>query len=163
MFPTKLGGPSYNQAVSIYMNEIDNIPDSKILGAYMGPIWGRQDPGGPHAGPMNLVIWDVACFLPPWLAVNVETFTHRSVCTFIHIDPMKLAIWDVAYFLPPWLAVNVETLTHRSVCTFIHIDPMNLVIWDVACFLPPLLGVNVKTLTHRSVCTFTLCISQSRC
>ena len=23
----------------------------------MGPIWGRQDPGGPHAGPMNLAIW----------------------------------------------------------------------------------------------------------
>ena len=25
----------------------------------MGPIWGRQDPGGPHVGPMNPVIWDV--------------------------------------------------------------------------------------------------------
>ena len=23
-------------------------PDSKIIGAYMGPTWGRQDPGGPH-------------------------------------------------------------------------------------------------------------------
>ena len=23
----------------------------------MGPIWGRQDPGGPHVGPMNFVIW----------------------------------------------------------------------------------------------------------
>ena len=23
----------------------------------MGPIWGRQDPGGRHVGPMNLVIW----------------------------------------------------------------------------------------------------------
>ena len=20
----------------------------------MGPIWGRQDPGGPHVGPMNI-------------------------------------------------------------------------------------------------------------
>ena len=24
----------------------------------MGPIWGRQDQGGPHAGPMNFAIWD---------------------------------------------------------------------------------------------------------
>ena len=24
----------------------------------MGPIWGRQDPGGPHNGPMNFAIWD---------------------------------------------------------------------------------------------------------
>ena len=31
--------------------------DSKIHGANMGPIWGRQDPGGPHVGPMNLAIW----------------------------------------------------------------------------------------------------------
>ena len=23
----------------------------------MGPIWGQQDPGGPHVGPMNLAIW----------------------------------------------------------------------------------------------------------
>ena len=29
------------------------FPDSKVHGANMGPIWGRQDPGGPHVGPMN--------------------------------------------------------------------------------------------------------------
>ena len=34
------------------------IPDSKVHGANMGPIWGRQDPGGPHVGPMNFAIWD---------------------------------------------------------------------------------------------------------
>ena len=27
--------------------------------ANMGPTWGRQDPGGPPAGPMNLAIWEV--------------------------------------------------------------------------------------------------------
>ena len=32
-------------------------PDSKIRGANMGPIWDRQDPGGPHVGPMNFNIW----------------------------------------------------------------------------------------------------------
>ena len=33
------------------------FPDSKVHGAYMGPIWGRQDPGGPHVGLMNFAIW----------------------------------------------------------------------------------------------------------
>ena len=33
-------------------------PDSKVHGANMGPIWGRQDPGGPHVGPMNSAIWE---------------------------------------------------------------------------------------------------------
>ena len=32
-------------------------PDCKVYGANMGPTWGRQDPGGPHGGPMNLAIW----------------------------------------------------------------------------------------------------------
>ena len=32
-------------------------PDSKVHGANMGPIWGRQDPGGPHVGHMNFPIW----------------------------------------------------------------------------------------------------------
>ena len=44
-------------------NAIDNhqdytIPDSKVHGANMGPIWGRQDPGGPHVGHLSFAIWD---------------------------------------------------------------------------------------------------------
>ena len=35
-----------------------NIPDSKVYEANMGPIWGRQDSGGPHVRPMNFAIWD---------------------------------------------------------------------------------------------------------
>ena len=33
---------------------------SKVHGANMVPIWGRQDPGGPHVSPMNFAIWVVA-------------------------------------------------------------------------------------------------------
>ena len=37
---------------------LDNgCPDNKFHETNMGPIWGRQDPGGPHVGPMYLVIW----------------------------------------------------------------------------------------------------------
>ena len=39
--------------------QIDTYPDSKVCGANMVPIWGRQDPGGPHVGLMNLAIWVV--------------------------------------------------------------------------------------------------------
>ena len=34
-------------------------PDSKVHEANMGPIWGRQDPGGPHVGSMNFAIWAI--------------------------------------------------------------------------------------------------------
>ena len=32
-------------------------PDSKVHGANVGPIWGRQDPSGPYVGPMHFVVW----------------------------------------------------------------------------------------------------------
>ena len=32
-------------------------PDTKDHGANMGPIWGRQDPGGPHVGPIDFAVW----------------------------------------------------------------------------------------------------------
>ena len=38
------------------LNRLLKYPDSKIHGANMGLIWGRQDPGGPHVGPMNFAI-----------------------------------------------------------------------------------------------------------
>ena len=34
----------------------NRYPDSKVNGANMGSIWGRQDPGGPQNGPMNFAI-----------------------------------------------------------------------------------------------------------
>ena len=34
----------------------DQYPVSKVHGANMGQIWDRQDPGGPHFGPMNFAI-----------------------------------------------------------------------------------------------------------
>ena len=44
---------------SPHENHKQNIPDSKVHGTNMGPIWGQQDPGGPHVGPMNFAIWDI--------------------------------------------------------------------------------------------------------
>ena len=37
----------------------EKVPDSKVHGANMRPIWGRQDPGGPHVCPMNFVVWEL--------------------------------------------------------------------------------------------------------
>ena len=34
-----------------------DYPDSKVHETNMGPTWGRQDPGGPHVGHVNLAIW----------------------------------------------------------------------------------------------------------
>ena len=49
---------------------ISKHPDSKVRGANMGPIWGRQDPGGPHVGPMNFAIW---------AAIEVRTWINNCI------------------------------------------------------------------------------------
>ena len=46
-----------HQSYAFWPFQKGNHPDSKVHGANMGPIWGRQDPGEPHVGPMNFAIW----------------------------------------------------------------------------------------------------------
>ena len=38
------------------VREMSAVPDNKVHGANMGSIWGRQDPGGPHVGPIYFAI-----------------------------------------------------------------------------------------------------------
>ena len=50
-----------NHGIGPFLREYsnpNNNPDSKVHGTNMGPTWGRQDPGGPHVGPMNPAIWE---------------------------------------------------------------------------------------------------------
>ena len=61
------------------------IPDSKVHGANMGPIWGRQDPGGRHVGPINFAIWDVTTSLKPCSTVSHPRRTLISMgCPGLH-------------------------------------------------------------------------------
>ena len=53
-------------------------PDSKVHRANMGPIWGRQDPGGPHDGPMNFAIWECLCY-----STNMNDWYKRGKSFFI--------------------------------------------------------------------------------
>ena len=49
--------------LSFLTSSLKAVPDSKVYGAYMGPSWGRQDPDGPHVGPMILAIWGVMALM----------------------------------------------------------------------------------------------------
>ena len=58
------------------------LPDSEVYGANMGPIWGRQDPGGPHVGPMNLAIW--ACINANLLSTRPQRIRDQNEIIFIN-------------------------------------------------------------------------------
>ena len=61
--------------------------DSKVHGADMGPIWGRQDPGGPMVAPWTLlsgerryVLWEAVLLYAtqPSYYISVPTKMERS-------------------------------------------------------------------------------------
>ena len=72
-----------------------DTPDSEVNGANMGPIWGRQDEGGPHVGPM--IIWDIITDLQS-KHVRFE---------YIHIIPFDIMlIINMAIFVKQMRTVN---------------------------------------------------------
>ena len=105
------------KAVSIMLNH--QLPDSKVHEANMGPIWGRQDPGGPHVGHRNLAIWAVAgkrrdsfcciifreipcthCFLITWVCSNSLAPGRCGSVLFkliLWIDYFEHFLWNWSY------------------------------------------------------------------
>ena len=84
--------------ISTTHNIFMSIPDSKVHGANMGPIWGRQDPDGPHAGPMNFVIWVDNV----WYKYIFSFHQNNSTCTAIQIPKQVKHIWctQLSYLIP---------------------------------------------------------------
>ena len=77
-----------------------SIPDSKVHGANMGPIWDRQDPGGPHVGPMNLAIWDGIMAL--------------HCVTFCLISDVTWGTWPGEIFLVLWVWTSAKKSTFHQ-------------------------------------------------
>ena len=55
------------------------VPDGKVHGANMEPIWGRQDPDGSHVGPVNFAIWGYPenMLNKEWSVPRLETITNH--------------------------------------------------------------------------------------
>ena len=67
--------------ILMHLPGASGFPDSKVHGANMGPIRGRQDPGGPHVGPMNFAIWINMHMKRGWVDQYVEWhFMYSASC-----------------------------------------------------------------------------------
>ena len=74
------------------LNITDAVPDSKVHGTHMGPTWGRQDPGGPHVGPMNLAIWGGSIAND----INQQFREYAQICMEV-LNPIWLWLSALAY------------------------------------------------------------------
>ena len=66
-----------------FPGKIVGNPDSKFHGANMGPIGGRQDPGGPHVYPMSFAVWEIASRVTK---ISLFTVSHIFLY-FLHFIP----------------------------------------------------------------------------
>ena len=92
------------QALTIQRHPIVNpdsiIPDSKVHGAHMGPIWGRQVPGGPHVGPMNFAICDGidiwVCFQkyaePKCIGKTSTEISTLRCCPYVYFNNVVISV-----------------------------------------------------------------------
>ena len=95
-----------------------NYPDSKVHGANMGPIWGRQDQGGPHVGPTNFAIWEAITVLA---IVLVPNFARPSpgkmtmITTGIFFFKFTIIIWDFEYILMIWNNLSTWPMSPQEI------------------------------------------------
>ena len=60
--------------------------DGKVQGANMGLIWGWQDPGGPHVGPMNLLSGQLICKFHITETPFSFSLIILCICIYIYIN-----------------------------------------------------------------------------
>ena len=93
------------------------MSESKVLGANMGPIWGRQDPGGPYVSLMNFL---------SGMSLNRKTekvwrlFQHRDVFARYEDFHYKLKLpWDHPDFL---VEIHILIREHFHINTVAYIQ-----------------------------------------
>ena len=124
------------------------MPNSKVHGANMGPIWVRQDPGGSHVGPMNLAIWDASHAGHPTSHKEQQSRTRLS-----SFPPMLMYMfsWPMPshYLNQYWNIVNLtdrnklQSIFNWNSYIFIHENTFENVVWKMAAILSRPQCVNI--------------------
>ena len=77
------------------------LPDSKVHGAFMGPTWGGQDPGGPQVDPMNLAIRLASVssqYILDVLYINFDILTKNRIW-YLFNDPAWSNMLRITYMV----------------------------------------------------------------
>ena len=99
--------------------------ESKVHGANMGPIWGRQDPVGPHVDPINFAIW------VPFRNLRGHSYKYNTIpiicnqITFCYF-PLSIPQWNYLIKIPPVLhllslaGLKYINYSFPSLCIYRH-------------------------------------------
>ena len=106
------------RTLSCYNRACYNDPDSKVHEAYMGPTWGRQDPGEPHVGPMNLAIrGGLTVWLLPVLCL---CYSYPLISSMKHFKFIQSPTHLITYIIHSALqALSCNFIKGFPVCCFV--------------------------------------------
>ena len=115
----------------------------------MGPIWGRQDPGGPHVGPTNFAIWDGFLFrnIVRCLCDNLylQKNTCRDSCTHILSNKVRRTTFFV------YICEHVKLKKNKFIFNIGYLDVLYMDICFVRMKLRLLYkGINSLNHAHES-------------
>ena len=103
---------------NVWLNKTD--PDSKVYGAYMGPTWVRQDPGGPHIGPMSLtLLGTIEVFVKYPVALGF--LNSRWAILYLSLQwtaPTSYSRWKL--YREPYPTENREWIQYWNTCSQYH-------------------------------------------
>ena len=121
-------------------------PDSKVHGANMGPIWGRQGSRGPHVGPINFAIWaqwtksrnhTMSQLIGIFDVERVQAISYEIMCIYIYVLHVKYEIlWitnlvGIKRKLKCAMVYNskrnnkfLHVMNHRASNIVTHVDPI---------------------------------------
>ena len=118
------------------------FPDSKIHEANMGPIWGRQDPGGAHVGPMNFAIWVLQSYF-----TSLVLGTSKLTLFLPYLEARWFLIWtqtqamrplETAHHWATWTLENFHRKHHSEWAPKPHLL-VGVLVWPeetcVACYV----------------------------
>ena len=99
------------QSDNTFRHQKSNVTDSKVHGANMGPIWGRQDPGGPMLAPWTLLS---GMFISIVRCLFIAAFLKGACTTSIDecLDGIEL-YWKCDLLCEYCLHNNADTIEHR--------------------------------------------------
>ena len=151
---------------------------AKFNGANMWPIWGRQDPDGPHVGPMNLairaVVWDTMMLM--WchwddigcrslaLLINLAKFSMIFIFPSILydlVDIIQNGQWENKKFndclcdFCSW-GFEAEVINHfYPICWLSSLSSFTKILFSCSILHPYLAGFTAK-LSCSSSCKYVM-------
>ena len=107
---------------------------SKVHRTNMGPIGGRQDPGGPHVGPVNFVIWEPKNIF--WCDIHFCPIFQDLEVLLTVISGIQIRLINAVCYIWPRSALPIRVWLRKMSLRQCRYEALCLIyIWGLLCLM----------------------------